>query len=347
MPKTQFPRKFTLKPFDLDAAHRCQEHWDSRGKPPGSLGQLEEALVQIAGITGEAGGALKPCRLLVFCADNGVARRGVSVVGGEVTAALGRSLANGRLAVCQMATVAGVEVTPVDMGVDWERPPAGFIPLSLGRGTADLSQGPAMTPEHALQGIDQGVSVTKAAVEQGARLLLAGEVGIGNTTSAAAMTAVLLGLEVETITGQGAGLPPERIPDKVEIIKQAIRVNHPDPSNPLDVLAKIGGFDLAGLTGMFIACAELGVPVVLDGLISTVAALTAERLCPGARQAMLASHLSTEPAARLVLWELGLEPVVQARLRLGEGSGAVTLVPLLDMARQAYHGMDAYTDLVP
>ena len=325
-----------ITPPDEGAAAAARAHWDRVAKPLGSLGLLEEALVRVAALTGEEELQLSPRALLVFCADNGVVARGVTQCGPEVTASVARALGAGESTVCRMAAVARCAVLPVDMGMlDFPGAP-GVRDCRVANGTGDCAAGPAMTREQCRKAVLTGAELVREQAERGARLICTGEMGIGNTTTSAAVAGALLGRPAAELTGRGAGLSDAGLARKVAAVEAALAINRPDPADPLDVLAKVGGLDLAALCGAFLGGAACRVPVVVDGLISGVAALCALRLCPGAQKAMLASHVSAEPAGALVLRELGLRPPITAGMRLGEGSGAVALLPLLDMALAVY-----------
>lgn len=326
-----------------DEAARAAAHqkWNDCAKPLGSLGLLETAIEQIAALTGSPEMTLSPRAVLVLCADNGVVAQGVTQSDSSVTATVTRNLTDRRTSVCQMAAVARCEVVPVDMGILDFPPTRGVLSRRVGNGTGDISQGPAMTREQAAQAVLIGIELVREQKEQGVRLLATGEMGIGNTTTSSAVASVLLGREVTEMTGRGAGLSNDGLQRKIKAIEQAIGVNRPDPDDAMDVLAKVGGFDIAGLCGVFLGGALYQVPVLADGFISTVAALCAVRLCPKAEKAVLASHVSAEPAGRLILGALNRSPLITAGMRLGEGTGAVAAMPLLDMAHAVYS--ESYT----
>jgi len=325
-----------IKPLSETAMALARERWDSIAKPLHGLGLLEDHIVQIAGLTGDAEVRLDRRTVLVLCADNGVVAQGVTQTGASVTAAVAEQLARGKSSVCRMAAAAGAEVLPVDLGMLRRVP--GVLDRHVADGTGDISRGPAMTRAQAEQAVQIGIELVKEQKEAGSRLLAAGEMGIGNTTTAAAAACVLLGLDPDAAAGRGAGLSDAGLARKRAAIRRAIELNRPDPGDALDVLAKVGGFDLAGMAGVFLGGALYRIPVILDGFISCAAALLAVRLCPGAKRALLASHASAEPAARAVLEALGLEAALHARLKLGEGTGAVCLIPLLDLALALYGG---------
>ena len=332
--------------FDIAAARQAQARWDSLAKPPGSLGLLEKAVVRIAGVTGNADYSIDRRVLLVCCADNGVVRHGVSTADASVTAALARALAEDNLCVSKMARKAGVDVIGVDVGMNEDLGLSALYNRRVANGTADMSQGPAMSREQAKEAIRHGLELASMCHERGYAIVATGEVGIGNTTTSSAIASVLLGKPPAEVTGCGAGISSEGLARKIAVIERAIAVNQPDCGDPLGVLAKLGGFDIAAMVGIYLGCAVHRLPVLVDGLIASVAALTAKRLCPQAANAMLASHVSAEPAARWVLEALELEPLVTAGLRLGEGTGAMQAVPLLDMAYTVYREMITFETLV-
>ena len=240
---------------------------------------------------------------------------------------------------CCMARKAGAEVIPVDIGV--ARPVVGehIRQCCIRRGTANMTKGPAMTREEAAKAIMIGVELVGELKEKGVRLLATGEMGIGNTTTSSAIVSVLLGKDPAEVTGRGAGLTSEGLERKIHAIETAIAVNQPDPTDGLDVLHKVGGLDIAGLAGVFLGGAYYRIPVLVDGFISSAAALAAAAICPTAKDYMLASHASNEPAGRMVLEALGLEPFLYAGMCLGEGTGAVAVMPLLEMGAAVYREM--------
>lgn len=333
----------TIRPADPAAMAACQAHWDGVAKPVGSLGKLEDLLVRVAGATGSPAIDLGKKAVLVFCADNGVLAQGVAQSDHTVTTAIARSLAAGTASVNVMAKAAGASVLPVDMGMIDTVP--GLRPCKLASGTGDISQGPAMTRAQAEEAIGIGIRLVEEQKAAGLRLLATGEAGIGNTTTSSAVASVLLGLDPALVTGRGSGLTDEGLQRKEGAIRRALAVNAPDPADPVDALAKVGGFDLAAMTGAFLGGAVHGLPVVADGFISAVAALCAVRLCPAAADYILPSHVSAEPAGRLVLEALGFDPVLHGGMRLGEGTGAVALFPLLDLAAAVYGQAASFGDI--
>ena len=333
-----------IGPEHTAAREAARRHWNDCAKPLGGLGLLETALEDIAALTGSADVDLRERAVLVLCADNGVVAQGVTQSPSSVTAVVAENLALGRTSVCRMAAVADCRVVPVDMGVLDFPETAGVLSRRIGNGTADMTLGPAMTRAQAEQAVLTGMDLVREQQARGVRLLATGEMGIGNTTTSSAVASVLLDRPAEEMTGRGAGLSDEGLARKVAAIRKALEVNRPNPADVLDVLRKVGGFDIAGLCGVFLGGALYGVPVLMDGFISAVAALCALRLCPLAGKAMLASHVSAEPAGALVLEALGKRPLITAGMHLGEGTGAVAAIPLLDMACAVYHGCYTFHD---
>ena len=331
-----------ILPPDEGAMRRAKARWDSIAKPLNSLGELEKICIRIAGLTGSERLSLKKRAVVVFCADNGVVAQGVTQTDASVTASMAEMIARGRSSVCRMAEAAGAAVFPVDIGMLRRAP--GVRDLHIRNGTGDISRGPAMTPQEAERAVETGIRLVRECREQGYALLATGEMGIGNTTTAGAMASVLLGIPAERAVGRGAGLSEEGLLRKREAVRRAVACNRPDAGNAFGVLWKLGGLDIAGMAGMFLGGALYRVPVLIDGFISAVAALTAARLCPGSVCAMIASHCSAEPAAQAVLDALSLQAVIHAGLRLGEGTGAVCMMPLLDLAVSVYDGAAAFAD---
>ena len=333
-----------IVPADEEAMGRAKARWDSIAKPLGSLGALEDAVIRIAGMTGSPDVDISKRAVVVMCADNGVVAEGVTQTGQEVTAIVAENMSTGDTSVCAMSRAAGAEVVPVDIGTAVPVTGARIRQKCVRRGTANMTQGPAMSREEAVQAILAGVEIARELRGQGVKLLATGEMGIGNTTTSSALAAVLLDRPVEDMTGRGAGLSSEGLQRKIRAIETAVRVNRPDPGDVLDVLHKVGGLDIAGLAGVFLGGALCRTPVLVDGFISSVAALVAARLCPHCKDYMLGSHASEEPASQLVLSELNLRPFLYAGMRLGEGTGAVAVMPLLDMGLAVYREMTTFED---
>ena len=333
-----------IHPADAAARQAALDHWSTVAHPLHSLGLLEDAVVRIAAVQGTADVRIDKRVVVAMCADNGVVAEGVTQTGQEITAMVCEGMNRGNSSVCCMARVADARVIPVDIGVAVPVEGENILQRNIRRGTGNLAVESAMTREECERAILTGVEIVRDLAQEGCKLIVTGEMGIGNTTTSAAVTAVLLGQDVEAVTGRGAGLSSEGLRRKVDAIRRGIAVNRPDPADPVDVLSKVGGLDIAGLTGVYLGGALYHVPVLIDGLISSVAALAAYRLCPAARDAMIATHASNEPAGQLVLRALELEPVVYGHLCLGAGTGAITLVPLLDMALALYREMSSFQE---
>ena len=325
-----------IAPRDETAAERCRTRWNSIAKPLRGLGLLEESVCRIAALTGSEKVSIEKRAVAVLCADNGIVEEGVTQTDASVTAVMAKRISEHRSSVCLMAKTAHADVFAFDFGMNTRVD--GVTDLSVGRGTANMTEGPAMTEEQACRAIANGVALAKEFKSRGYRIIVTGEMGIGNSSTSSAVASVLLGLPVDEVTGRGAGLSDAMLLKKREAIRRAIGINRPDPDDAFDVLRKVGGFDLAGLAGLYIGAAIERIPVVIDGLPSSAAALIASRIAPACTVAMLPSHCSAEPAAKAILNGLGLPPLMFADMKLGEGTGAVCLLPLLDAALAVYDG---------
>ncbi len=332
-----------IRPIDRKAAALAQKRWDSIGKPLHSLGKMETLVMQIAGITGSASVNIKKRALVPMCADNGVVAEGVTQTGQEVTAIVAENFLTGDTSACVMCRQCGTDVFPVDVGMvsDTKVP----RDLKVMNGTRNMAKEPAMTREEAVRGIEAGIEMVRRLKEKGYTLIATGEMGIGNTTTSSAVASVLLDKPVEMMTGRGAGLSGEGLKRKIAAIQKAVSKNQPDPKDVIDVLAKVGGLDIAGMAGVFLGGAAMHIPVVIDGFISCVAALIAQRICPLVKDYMIASHVSKEPAAALILKALDKEAVLHGEMCLGEGSGAVALFPFLDMGIAVYESMSTFEEI--
>lgn len=324
------------------AMKAAERRWDSIAKPLHSLGKLEDYLVKFAGITGTSNLSLSKKALIVMCADNGVVEEGVTQTGQEVTAIVTNNFLEKKATASMLCSMTGADIFPVDIGVAAD---TRVIQHKVAYGTRNMTKGPAMTREEAIQALEIGIQMVGELKNQGYGIIATGEMGIGNTTTSSAIASVLLSKDVEAVTGRGAGLSSDGLNRKIHAIRKAIEINQPDPRDGVDVLSKVGGFDIAGMAGVFLGGAFYHIPVVIDGFISAVAALTAAVISPLAKEYMLASHVSKEPAARLILDSLGLEAPLHCDMCLGEGTGAVTLFPILDLALGIYNGMSTFQDI--
>ena len=334
-----------IKPIDKEAVKSAKAHWDRVAKPLNSLGVLEEDICRIAGVKRREEFSLDKKCIVIMCADNGIVAEGVTQTGQDVTAAVAKNMAARRSCVCLMAACAGAEVLPVDVGIAADMTETGILDRKIAWGTRDFLKEPAMTRKEAVKALEVGIEAAGILHEKGCDLAGTGEMGIGNTTTSSAVASVLLGQPVETMTGRGAGLSSDGLTRKIQAIKKAIDLNKPDAKDSIDVLAKVGGLDIAGMAGVYLGGAALQIPVLIDGFISGVAALVAARLCPEAADYMIASHVSKEPAAHLVLDELGKEAVLHADMCLGEGTGAIALCPFLDMGATLYNTLSTFDDI--
>ena len=325
--------------YSKEAEEAVTKRMNELAKPVGGLGQLETIVKKIAGLTGDANYDIDKRAVAVFCADNGVVKKGVTQAGSEVTAILANLLTTGNATVCHMAKIAKADVVAVDMGMITEMDIPGLANCRISAGTEDISEGPAMSREQAIQAINYGIDVVRDLKEKGYKLIATGEMGIGNTTTSSAVAAVVLGLSPSLTTGRGTGISDEVLAQKIGIVEKAIEVNNPDPSDALDVISKVGGFDIAGMVGAYIGGAMYNIPILVDGVISAAAALCAANLCPASKQAMIATQVTIEPASKMILDALGLKPIVSAEFHLGEGGGAVATMPILEMAYGIYKDM--------
>ena len=329
-----------IRPADTEAMQHAAVRWNSIAKPLHGMGRLEDLVISLAGIQRTSQVHIDKKALVVMCADNGVVEEGVTQTGQEVTAVVAGNFRGGKTTAALLCEAAGVDLFPVDIGMAVDVPHTDRRKTIYG--TANMAKGPAMTREDACAAVLSGIEMASELKKQGYQILASGEMGIGNTTTSAAVSSVLLGLLPEETAGRGAGLSDQGLRRKIEVIRQAIDVNRPDSDDPLDVLAKVGGLDIAGLTGLFLGGAAAGIPVVADGVISCTAALLAVRMVPESRDYILPSHVSDEPAAGLLLEAMEMRPVINAGMHLGEGTGAVALFPLLEMALKVYDQMSTF-----
>jgi nicotinate-nucleotide--dimethylbenzimidazole phosphoribosyltransferase len=322
-----------IRPLDAGAMRAARRRQDELTKPQGSLGRLEELATKLAGITGKPRPRLAHKAVIVMAADHGVAAEGVSAYPQAVTAQMVRNFLAGGAAINILARRAGARVVVVDMGVAADLPDhAGLVNRKLGHGTQNMASGPAMSPEGALAAIAAGVEIVGAEADRGLDLVGTGDMGIGNTTASSAIVAAITGAAVAEVTGRGTGLDEAGWRRKVAVIERALAVNRPDRADPLDVLGKLGGYEIAGLVGVILGAAGRRIPVVLDGFISGAAALIATELCPLARDYLIAAHNSVEIGHRIMLERMELAPLLNLDLRLGEGTGAAMAMHLIDDA---------------
>ena len=321
-----------VRPADVEAGRAAQAALDAKTKPRGSLGELEALACSIAAIRGTASPGRLRAALVLAAGDHGYAQRGVSAYPQEVTAQMLAAFASGGAAIDVLAREADLRVVVVDAGVAKPVAHPEIRQVRLGAGTADATQGPAMSREDAVAGLLAGAAIAEELTGEGYGIVATGDMGIGNTTAAAAVCAALLPAAPEHVCGRGTGVDDDGLRRKVEVVRSALTVNRPDAADPVGVLAAIGGYELAVLAGACLGAAGSGAVVLLDGFVTGAAALLAARLAPAAAERMVASHLSPEPGHALVLADLELRPLLDLGLRLGEGSGAALALPLMAAA---------------
>lgn len=342
-----------IKPTDKLSAVSAKKQWDSIAKPLGSFGMLEEFIQKIASVQGTYDIDISKRAVVIMCADNGVVCEGVTQTGSEITALSAVSIAEGHSNINALADVYSADVISIDIGINHDIENRNIINRKIAYGTNNITVSPAMTIKQAEKAICTGIDIVQDLKNKGFKIIVAGEMGIGNTTTSSAVSSVLLNMPVEEVTGRGAGLTTDGLERKISAIKRAIAFNRPDKDNPLEVLAKVGGFDIAGMVGLFLGGAVYNIPVIIDGVISAVAAFIAYRMNALCVEYMLAGHVSDEPADIKLLESMGLKAVINAGLRLGEGTGGIMLLPLLDGAVSLYRnahrfdeiGMERYVEL--
>ncbi len=335
----------SIAPADCDAMREARERLDALTKPRGSLGRLEELAVQLAGMTGRVRQRMPSKAVILMAGDHGVVEEDVSAFPQSVTAQMVKNFLAGGAAINVLAKNAGARVTVVDVGVAADLAQhRDLVIRKVGYGTANLAAGPAMTVEEAMQAIEIGFSCVDQELARGVDLIATGEMGIGNTTASSAIASVLLGRPPSEVVGRGTGLDEAQLSEKANVIERAISLNSPDLCDPMEVLAKLGGYEIAGLAGVILRAASEQLPILLDGFITGAAALVAARLCPTAIEYMIASHCSAEPGHRLVLEELRLKPLLDLDLRLGEGTGAALAMHLVDGALAILNEMATFEE---
>ena len=331
-----------IRGLDQVAIQAAKLHISNLTVPPGSLGKLESMAIQLAGITGVVKPSFDLREVIIMAGDHGVCEEGVSAFPQEVTPQMIHNFLAGGAAVNVLARQAGAEVVCVDIGVNSELSHPDLISRKIRYGTANMAQGPAMTYEEAIESILIGVNVVEDAVQRGVQLFITGEMGIGNTTASSAVICALSSISVQDAVGRGTGIDDSRLLHKISVVEQALKVNAPDPLDPVDVLSKVGGLEIGGLVGVILGSAINGCPVIIDGFISSTAALLAKEICPAAADYMIVSHASHEQGHRLLLQELGLRPVLELDLRIGEGTGGVLCLHLVDAACRIVNEMATF-----
>lgn len=347
--RNRFTRKkleqIVISAPDVDVRDRILQTWDTVAKPLDGMGKFETLTAQVGAVLGTENIDISRKAVVIMCADNGIVEENVTQTGQEITARVAAAMGERTSCVGRMAKVVGAETIPVDIGINSMEKIDGVLDRKVRCGTRNFSKEPAMTEEEAIAAIAVGIDMVRDCKKDGYTILATGEMGIGNTTTSSAVTAALLHCDVSQVTGRGAGLSGEGLIHKQQVILEAIQKYDLYHKDALTVLKTVGGFDIAGLAGVCMGGAIYHVPIVLDGVISMVSALLAERILPGTKAYVLPSHKGKEPAVELLMKELGLEPVIDANLALGEGSGAVMMFSLLDIALGAYGNRTTFSEL--
>jgi nicotinate-nucleotide--dimethylbenzimidazole phosphoribosyltransferase len=337
----------SIKPINQDMLQQAQERLRNQAKPAGSLGVLESLGARLASIAGTLDVNLRQKKVVVCAGDHGVAAEGVSLFPQEVTEQMVYNFVNGGASINVLARHAGAEVSVVDCGVNADFP--ADLPIfhkKVAKGSANMAVGPAMTREQAVASIEAGIEVVAELSQQGrVDIIATGDMGIANTTASTAVIAAFSGKDPADLAGRGTGISDEGLAQKRAVLQRALEINNPDPRDPLDVLAKVGGFEIGGLAGVVIGAAAAGIPVVCDGLISTAGAVVACELAPAAREYLFASHKSVECAHSAMHAHLGLEPLFDFGLRLGEGTGAALALEILDAATRVLADIKTFAEI--
>lgn len=317
---------------DEKAKEEAKKRLDSLAKPIGSLGQLEEIAIKMAGITGNPYSKIDKKNIVVMCADNGIVEEGVSACPQFFTMILTENMTKGLTGVSVLSKIANADITIVDIGLNGHIEHPSVLNKKINYGTKNFTKGPSMTYEEAIKAIEVGIEVGDGLFKEGYHILGTGELGIGNTTTSAAVLSAFTGFGPEITSGKGAGLTEEQYKRKKDAINQGLKINRPNKEDPIDVIFKVGGFDIAGMCGLFLSAAKNRKPIVIDGFISSAAALCAIKFNPLVKEYIFPSHLSKEPGAIYMMKELGLKPILNLEMRLGEGSGCPLAFQIIDAA---------------
>ncbi len=335
----------SIKPIDESYYEKAQKRLDNLTKPPGSLGRLEEFARRLVAIYRDEMPEIPKKVVFTFAGDHGVSEEGVSAYPSEVTRQMVFNFINGGAGINVLARHAGADVVVVDIGVNFDfQDMEGLKKRKVVYGTRNMTKGPAMTVEEAKRCIEVGIELAREYAEMGYRMFATGEMGIANTTPSSAIASVITGRDVAEVTGRGTGIGDEALQRKINAIKKAIDVNKPDPSDPIDVLAKVGGAEIGGIAGLCLGAAQLGLPVVVDGFISTAGALIAYAINPLVKDYMFSAHNSQEIGHKVMLQHMGLRPILDLDLRLGEGTGAAVAMTLLDAGLKIYREMATFDE---
>jgi len=334
-----------IGPLDEDAMQQARERQEELTKPPGSLGVLEDISIQIAGITKDPTPTIDRKYIITMAGDHGIVESGIGIFPQEVTMQMVYNFLSGGAAINVLARHVGADIVVVDMGVKGElEPHPKLIIKKIDYGTNNMEKGPAMTREQAIASIEAGIDVFEQVYANGCDIVGTGDMGIGNTSPSSAMTAVFTGLPIEKVTGRGTGIDDERLARKIEVLKRAIAINKPDPNDPIDVLQKVGGFEIGGICGVILGACARRVPVVSDGFISGAGALLAYELCPTIRDYLIAAHKSVEPGHTSILQKVGVTPILDFGMRLGEGTGAALGIGIAEASVRVLREMRTFAE---
>ncbi len=334
-----------IKGRDEKALAQAQEHMDSLIKPLGSLGKLEEMSVKLAGITGKVHNQVEKRCSIVMVADNGICEEGVAGTPQDITLIQGMNMTKGICGMGVLSAYAGADIKVVDIGIMSDYNNDRVYNRKIKYGTDNFAKGPAMSRQEAVKAFETGIDMVRLAVEEGYEILGTGEMGIGNTSSTSAVFMALTGETADRAVGKGGGLTDEALAHKKQVITKALKLNNPDPKDPIDVVAKVGGLDIAGMAGCFLGAAYYRVPIIIDGVISALAAYVAVKMNPLVKDYLFASHKSKEPVYDLIFEAMGMEPILDMDMRLGEGTGCALMFNIIGSACAIMNNMATFEDI--
>lgn len=333
-----------ILPIDSGVVAAARERLDILAKPPGSLGVLEDLAAQLAGITGQVKNRISKKAVIILSADNGVVAEGIASTPQSVTLTQTINFARGLTGVAVLAKQCGAKLYIVDVGVDADISHPDIISRKIRKSTGNIAKGPAMTREEAISAILVGAEAAEKAINDGCDIIGVGEMGIGNTTTSSAVLVAVTGCSADLAVGRGAGIDNDGLVRKKQVVMNAVDLNKPDSSDAIDIVSKVGGLDIAAMTGVFLACAKNRKPVVIDGFISAIAAYLAVMLAPDSVGYMISSHLSEEPGYKLIIEKLGLSPMFNMKMRLGEGSGCPLTFSIVEYACAVINDMATFEE---
>ena len=338
--------EYKIAAIDESIRAKIKAHWDDVAKPLDGMGDFEDLICRIGAIQKSEDVKLDKKALLIMCSDNGIVKEGVSQSDSSVTLSVAKNMLKGRSSVAVMAEKNGIDMFVYDVGIDTDEEPEGIINAKINKGTKDFYTEPAMSKEETLKAINLGINLVKEYRDKNYDIILTGEMGIGNTTTSAAVCSAIFGVEATgKLTGRGAGLDDEKFFNKKRIIRESIEKYSLKTADAFTILSTVGGFDIATMTGVCIGGAMYGVPVVLDGVITMTAGLVAEKICPGVIDYLILSHKGKEPASEMISYSLGLKPVIDSNMALGEGTGAVMMLSLLGDALCVYNNAARFSEI--